>query len=86
MGAVTVMCEKTIVDHVSMWQMMLASIVSALTLIVGLLLFVAAYPHGVLLAHERLRIRTRAHISHRPMLFQELYSRGIHNRKEPYAF
>ncbi len=79
-GAQTVICESTIVEHFSMWQAMFASFLS---LLVVCAMFFTTWPLPV--AHERARVRLRR-IPARPTLFQELFSRGILNRKEPYAF
>lgn len=81
-GAQTVMCENTIIEHVSMWQTMFASVVSLLIVcIAGLAVVGTTLMHAL---DERLRIRVPALVSHRPLVLQELYSNGIHNRKEPY--
>lgn len=84
-GAQVVMCESTTIEHFSIWQALFASVLGFLVL-VGAILFIVARVPDALRAHERLRVRVFALVSHRPLLFQELYSRGIHNRKEPYAF
>ena len=85
-AAATVMCESTVIDHVSMWQAMFASVIGTLILALGFAAIVIGRQGDLFLAHERLRVRSRSLASVRPLLFQELYSRGIHNRKEPSRF
>lgn len=86
MVAQTVMCENTLLEHVSMWQAMFVSILASLVLLCAAVIFFAIRADDLLLSHERLRIRVRSHVVFRPTLFQELYSRGILNCKEPYCF
>lgn len=86
LAAQAVLCESTIIEHFSIWQSMLASVVAALVLLLGFSLFVTVHGLVPLPAHERLRIRLVACVSRRPTLLQELFSQGILNRKEPYPF
>lgn len=71
------LCESTVVEHMSAWELLIAFVLGTLAAI-----FVA-----YLLVRERLlvtpyRLRFRQRIPERPTLFQELYSSGILNRKE----
>ncbi len=82
-GAATVLCESTTIEHIGMWQGMFVA--------VFLLLFVAGlHPFSrrveTVPTTKKVRLR-RAYFSlPRPTLFQELFSSGILNRKEFYAF
>jgi hypothetical protein len=80
-GAQTVMCESTIIEHFSIWQTMFASLLSLFVLVCAVLFSIWPLP----VASEPVRIRLRR-TPERPTLFQELFSSGILNRKEPYAF
>jgi len=77
-----VMCESTILEHFSIWQAMLATIVVLIGFFIATL-----YPlrHAKDFARERFRLRWTGISSRRPTLMQELYASGILNRKESYA-
>lgn len=79
-----VMCESTIIEHFSIWQSMFASMLASFVLLLTFVLVLV--PHLALPAYERVRFRQYTRLPARPSLLQELYSRGIHNRKEPYPF
>lgn len=84
LGAVgEVMCESTIIEHFSIWSSMFASMFASFALLIG---FVGISVRLHIPAYEHIRLRQRKRTPARPTLFQELYSRGILNRKEPYAF
>lgn len=84
MSAQAVMCESSIVEHASMWNSMFASIITSLTLLIAIT-FLFRNEDGLIRAHERIRFRGTTQFP-RPTLFQELFSRGILNRKEPHVF
>ena len=75
-------CATSFVGHLGHWQVALATVVEMVVL-AALVLF---RPWSALyLVPERARYRLdfRSTERRRPTLFQELFSRGIHNRKEP---
>lgn len=82
----TAMCAGFLA-HLEHWQSAFAAVLAELLifLAVAVVFFVwfkplvNRNPH-----HERYRLRAR--IPLRPPLFQELYSRGIRNRKEPHMY
>lgn len=77
-GAGAVMCESTILEHFSMWQAMFASFLSLFVFVCAVCLaFGVPAPTLARVQHFRRRIPDR------PTLMQELFSRGILNRKEP---
>lgn len=78
-----VMCESTIIEHVTIWSSMFASMLASLAIIIG---FVGVAVRIPLPAYEHVRLRQRRRTPVRPTLLQELFSCGILNRKEPYAF
>jgi hypothetical protein len=84
-AASAAICERSTIEHFSMWQSMFVSVVHALTLLSGIAVFVFAL-FDASFAEERVRIRLCARDRIRPTLMQELFSRGILNRKEPYVF
>lgn len=84
MGAQTVMCESTVIEHFSIWQMMFASVVDIIVLVLSITIFFLIL--DAVFAQERIRIRTGARETRRPTLMQELFSCGILNRKEPFLF
>lgn len=76
-------CNGNTVEHISLWDAMFASIITLLATLISLALIVLRWGGELLFARERVRHRRYAVVSHRPTLFQELCSRGIHNSKEP---
>lgn len=76
------MCTSTVVEHASFWNTMLASTFSSVILLLGFVFFVVRAPLP-LFAHEQVRYRLYTVFRLRPTLFQELFARGIHNRKDP---
>lgn len=80
-------CASTIVEHLNHWQLAFATVLFELLTFaaVTLLAFGVWSPYTLLAPnHERTRLRSRAPA--RPTLLQELFSRGILNRKEPSDF
>jgi hypothetical protein len=73
------LCSQAALEHLSLWQSMFASILSIFVLFIG---FVAFRIEAPVLVQELVRWRMYRTTS-RPTVLQELYSRGIHNRKEP---
>jgi choline-glycine betaine transporter len=75
-------CATSLVGHINHWQTAFASMLEIL-----LLAIVVLVRPRVLFAFvpqtERYRLDFRSTQGERPTLYQELYSRGIHNRKEP---
>ncbi len=83
-GAATVLCESSTIEHIGIWQGMFVAILLLLVFAVGSLLFsrrgeIAFTADGIYLRRTHIPIP-------RPTLLQELFSAGILNRKEPYAF
>ncbi len=78
------MCATNVLEHVKHWQVAFAVIlvellaVAALAVVVFRQWQILAFPEP---SHARIRVSARA--PDRPTLFQELFSRGILNRKEP---
>lgn len=85
MGAQAALCDSTILEHFSLWQAMFVSVLGAFALMLGIAVYVVA-GIDVSFVQERIRIRLCARATRRPALLQELFSRGILNRKEPYLF
>lgn len=80
-GAQTVMCESTIFEHFSIWQTMFASFITLFVFVC--VAFVFGFVPTPFVVHTRSK---RLTVPERPPLMQELYSRGILNRKEPSLF
>jgi len=75
------LCESSIVDHLSLWELMLASILTLVPLFIGsFITFRYLVRHTVVL---RVCFRIAAKQCHDPTLLQRLLSDGILNRKEP---
>lgn len=74
-------CSFDTLEHLHHFQIAFAAIL--LTLLTFVLVAVWTTVHAGLSPPSRERIRVRARISRRPTLFQELFSSGIINRKEP---
>ena len=78
---VDAICTSTVLEHVSFWSTMLASTLGNLIILVSCVFF---FVHAPLLpAHKRVRYRLYTASPYRPTLLQELFARGIHNRKDP---
>ncbi|MBL8158068.1 hypothetical protein JNK62_00830 [bacterium] len=73
------LCSEAALEHLSLWQSMFSSILSVFVLFIGLAVFRVGTPMCV---SETVRLRSYQW-NPRPTLYQELVSRGIHNRKEP---
>lgn len=84
--AETALCNSTILEHMSLWQSMFASMLLSLSLLIGALFISFRREFSLLIAEVQNRVRVKATISIRPTLFQELFRRGILNRKEYYNF
>lgn len=80
-------CATNFLQHITHWQTAFAVVLGELLVIAGLALAVL-YQWRVLMLPERsfARIRMRGRTPERPTLLQELFSRGILNRKEPHSF
>jgi hypothetical protein len=80
-----VICATTVLEHLKHWQTAFSTILAELLLVAALALFfarqweLAALPERIFAG---IRVRNRA--PDRPTLLQELFSRGILNRKESY--
>lgn len=85
-GAQTVMCESTILEHFSQWQSMFVSILSLFALLLGFACVMTREVRLALAADKRVAVRTLSRLSTRQTVLQELFARGILNRKEPYTF
>lgn len=83
------LCEMNVLEHIAAWRSAFSSDFSQQNIFGFLaLLFAAALclkrtspPPRVLS-----RVPARSHEPQRPTLFQELFSQGLLNRKEPYVF
>lgn len=83
----TAMCSMSVFDHIRNWQVAFAAIFAELLIMAALALVALRQWELVALPEPQyayVRIRSRA--PDRPTLFQELFSRGILNRKVPYSF
>lgn len=78
-------CETSLVAHIDHWQAAFVSILEIL-LLAALLFLRPQLLLGILPQLQRHHLDFRRTASHKPTLTQELFSRGIHNRKEPYHF
>lgn len=76
-----VMCTTSLTGHLGHWQLAFASIVELL--IIAAFLFWPGSVFAMAREPARMRLDFRKTTSSRPTLYQELFSRGIHNRKEP---
>jgi uncharacterized membrane protein len=83
-GATTVLCESTTIEHIGIWQAMFVAVLIVLVVSVGVHLFFKRL--DVPSSTERVRLRNTDFYNPRPTLLQELFSDGILNRKESYAF
>jgi hypothetical protein len=72
--------------HLEHWQSTFVTILAETLLLAVVLLFFSAISSIPKIDPQHERYRLRAHIPTRPTLFQELYSGGIVNRKEPQIF
>ncbi len=81
LGAQTVMCENTILEHVGIWKEMFSALLVLVVAVVGAVAFFFYFDLRRV-ESERLRLRIRHVAATRPTLFQELYSSGILNRRE----
>jgi hypothetical protein len=85
MPAAEAICNAP-VEHLSHWQSSFSAIVWDVLLLFGAAVFFIAFNFNpVVLEHERIRYKTRAYFF-RPSLYEELFSKGILNRKEPAPF
>lgn len=83
MSVQDVICSDTVFEHISLWQTLFASTLSSIVFLFACAILVVRGEMKLICAHERVRYRLHATFPYRPTLFQELFSRGIHNRKEP---
>jgi xanthine/uracil/vitamin C permease (AzgA family) len=83
----TAMCATSTLEHMKHWQTAFATILAEMLIIVALAL-VALRQWKIVALPERsfARIQMRSRVPDRPTLFQELFTRGILNRKEAYRF
>ncbi|MSU73549.1 hypothetical protein EXS56_00210 [Candidatus Kaiserbacteria bacterium] len=83
----TAFCATSILEHITHWQTAFATVLAEM-LAVAALALVALYQRRVVVLPGRsfARIRIRSRTPLRPTLLQELFSRGILNRKEPLHF
>jgi hypothetical protein len=82
----TAMCASPI-SHLEHWQSAFAAVLGELLILIFAVVAVVVWSKRFVNRnpqHERYRLYER--ISLRPLLFQELYSRGILNRKEPHKY
>ena len=80
-------CATGIFEHITHWQSAFATIFAELFALATLALFVLRKQRIFFFSDQRLgRIQIHTHNPPRPTLFQELFSQGILNRKEPSLF
>lgn len=84
-GSQPVICATNMLTHLNHWQLAFASILVELLLIVALALaYIQQWRLSFSPDPSFQRIHKRRHEPDRPTRIQELFSRGILNRKEPY--
>lgn len=84
LSAQTVMCSRTVLEHFSMWQMMIAAVLAFAA--IGIAFVARVFGNTVEASPERVHSRRYTRTPLRPTLFQCLFSDGILNRKEAYLF
>ena len=83
----TAICATSVLEHLQHWQIAFASIFAELLVIAALALVAVRYWELAALPEPSFaRIRLRSCAPNKPTLFQELFSRGILNRREAYRF
>ena len=81
------MCAMSVLEHMKYWQLAFASIVLELLAVAALTFIAYGKWKGIAPRTPGFgRILAHSHVPARPTLFQELFSRGILNRKESYIF
>ena len=75
-----------ILEHMQHWQSALATILAEILTLCALVLFFRKPFLAFLSDTKQTRWYTRIRMPDRPTLFQELFARGILNRKEPHMF
>ncbi len=80
-------CATNFLEHITHWQTAFATVLGEILLIAALAL-VALYQWRVIVLPELnfARVRARRRTPARPTLLQELFARGILNRKESLHF
>lgn len=84
MSEQTAICARGVLAHLDHWHVAFATVLAELLIIVALAL--VAVHRGLFLPPDGslARIRMRGRAPDRPTLYQELFSSGILNRKEPH--
>ncbi len=78
------LCAAPLIEHVGDWSSAFAGTLSLIISFAALALFVIGRIVGhIAPARTRIPSRYQACVSERPLLFQELYSQGILNRRAP---
>ncbi len=80
MQAQQVICQSSVIEHVSIWHALIGAILSLLSAVFLTFAYAAFVP---LRSPSRQRLR---HVAPRPTLMQELYAAGILNRREWFWF
>ena len=86
MSGQAALCVTSILEHIKHWQTAFAAVLFEIFTLCALALFLQRPLLGMLLAPERIRWRAHTDSPARPTLLQELYARGILNRKEDFYF
>jgi len=81
-----VVCVASILEHMNHWQWAFAAVLFEILALCALALFFRRPLLAVITDTSRVPWRIQKHIPDRPTLFQELFARGILNRKEPHLF
>jgi len=81
-----VICSAETLLHMKHWQSALATILAEILVLVALALAFFRKPFSAFTDTGQVRYRARKRVPERVTLFQELFSRGILNRKEPHLF
>ena len=82
-----IFCATNFLQHITHWQTAFAIVLGEILVIAALALVALYQWRTIVLPGRRFaRIRMRSRTPMRPTLLQELFSRGILNRKESYSF
>lgn len=77
-----VACATSLSGHIDHWKLAFANMVELL--IIATFLFWPGSAFAIVRDPAHIRLDFQDTVSSRPTLFQELFSHGIHNRKEPH--
>jgi len=81
-----IICSAETLLHMKHWQSAFATVLAEILVLVALVLLFFRKPFSALIDTGQMRWRAQRRTPKRPTLFQELFMRGILNRKEPHLF